>query len=376
MTTAFFSSMPMLVCAIMSMLLILEQRNRTDGLLRWLIAWAIAATLLYTGHYLFFHRAYSLMAVSDTVYVACNLLVYPLYLIYISELTDRIPLSARRHMIGLLLGPAMLAGVVCGVLYGMMSEAERHFFVSEYLYQNDLSELSGTTLWQAWLHKGCHFLFGLQVIGVAVAGIRKVRHYNHVVSSLYADTEDKEARGLTTLLTLVLVTVVLSFTLNSLGRTWFLSPVRLALPATAFSAILFAIGWLGMRQRFSARDIVRQHDAHPATPSTPINVAQICGKLEALINDEQAFLEQELRLEDVAKRIGTNRTYLLQALNSGMHMTFKEYINRKRIAHAEKLIESNPTLPRTEIATLSGYNSMSAFYRNWKTYHVELRIEN
>ena len=375
MMTAFFSSMPMMVCAMMALLLILEQRRRNDRLLPWLIAWAIAATLLYAGHYVYFHHVYSLMTISDTVYVTTNLLVYPLYLIYISELTDRKALSANDVLLTLLLAPGIVAGVVCGMMYSQMDQEEVRTFIDGYLYQNQADGLGGLATIQVWLHRICRVVFDLQVIGVAIAGIMKVRHYNHVVSTLYADTEDKEARGLTTILVLLLVTVALSFALNNIGRSWFNSPLRLAIPATAFSAILFAIGWLGMKQRFSARDILRQHGAKHATPTTPINVALICGRLESLINDEKVFLEQDLRLEDVSKRIGTNRTYLLQALNDGMHMTFKEYINRKRIAYAEKLMESNPTLPKTEIASLSGYNSMSAFYRNYKTYHQEVKSE-
>lgn len=374
MSIAFFSSMPMIVCAMMAMMLFLEQRRRHDGLLPWLIAWAVAASLLYAGHYVFFQHVTSLIPASDTIYVATNLLVYPIYLIYISELTDRVTLSSRPPMLGLLLAPGILAGIVCGVFYAMMDEHETTVFINKYLYHDSDSLVSDIVLQQIWLHKGCHLLFGLQVIGVAIAGIRKVRHYNYVVSTLYADTEDKEARGLTTILALLLAAVILSFTLNGIGRVWFNSPLRLALPSTAFSALLFAIGWSGMKQHFSARDIVRQHKTKPAAP-TIIHVAQICGNLESFINDERAFLKQELRLDDVAKRIGTNRTYLLQALKEGLHMTFKEYINRKRIAYAEELVKTNPTMSRAELATLSGYNSLSSFYRNWKTYHKEVNSE-
>ena len=103
-----------------------------------------------------------------------------------------------------------------------------------------------------------------------------------------------------------------------------------------------------------------------AVPSA--NSIIIYEKLENLMNNEQIFLQNDLLLNDVAKLLGTNRTYLLQALSSCAHMTFKEYINRKRIAHAEQLIANNPLMPKTEIATRSGYNSMSSFYRNLGHY--------
>ena len=81
------------------------------------------------------------------------------------------------------------------------------------------------------------------------------------------------------------------------------------------------------------------------------------------------YLMNNLLLNDISKQLGTNRTYLLQALSVCAHMTFKEYINRKRINHAEQLMDKYPQKPKTEIATLSGYNSMSSFYRNYSLYH-------
>ena len=89
-------SMPFMVCAFMAVQLCLECRLHPERRpLKWLAAWAIACTLLYGGHYVYFHRATWLMPVSDTIYATMNLTVYPLYLIYISELTDMRPISSR-----------------------------------------------------------------------------------------------------------------------------------------------------------------------------------------------------------------------------------------------------------------------------------------
>ena len=54
-------------------------------------------------------------------------------------------------------------------------------------------------------------------------------------------------------------------------------------------------------------------------------------------------------------------------------MTFKEYINRKRIAYAEQLMAQDPSTPKNEIATRSGYNSISSFYRNLTLYRSSTR---
>ena len=129
-----------------------------------------------------------------------------------------------------------------------------------------------------------------------------------------------------------------------------------------------------MQQDFTMQDIPEEQeketDDTKNTEVTPSNNSTlIFEKLETLMNEQQTFLKNDVLLNDVAKMLGTNRTYLLQALNSCAHMTFKEYINRKRIAYAEQLAIEKPNLSKTEIATLSGYNSMSSFYRNYGLYH-------
>ena len=129
-----------------------------------------------------------------------------------------------------------------------------------------------------------------------------------------------------------------------------------------------------MQQNFSVRDIPEEHEKETEdtkqTAETPSSTSiLIYERLESMMNEQQIFLQKDLQLNDVAKLLGTNRTYLLQALSSCAHMTFKEYINHKRIAYAEKLMEENPLSPKTEIAARSGYNSMSSFYRNLGLYH-------
>lgn len=375
---ALLTTAPMLVSIIVTIQLILEQRQRKDRLLHWLIAWGVCTSLLYTGHFFYFHHAIKWIPLTNTIYMVTNVSVYPLYLIYLSDLTDRRPLSSRPKMLAWLLGPGIVMGISTGVLYGLMTEDEKTLFIEQFLYQDIVTGLTGKPLVEALLHYAIRILFALQVFGVAVTGIRKVRRYNHTVSQLYADTEDKEAIGLTTLLKLFVVTAFLSAIFNFIGRADFNHSVWLAVPAMLFSSLIFAIGWSGMNQRFSIRDI-QVNSEQPAAKDEPEKHAlnrkdmaedELIEKLDHLVHNEKLFLEHDLRLEQVATQLGTNRTYLLNALNNCLHMTFKEYINRLRIAYAEQLMREHPTLSKSDIAMRAGYNTLSSFYRNYNVYHT------
>ena len=369
----FFSSLPLMVCVVMVVQLTLTYRRRTDKAIRWLLLWAIATLLLYGCHFIYFNHFSDLLPFSDTLYVALNLTVYPLFLLYISAITDRKPLSQQKRFLWSAFMPPVTAGIVVGGLYGAMDAGEAKAFITSYLYLGYETTLSGLVLAQAWVHIVCHITFAIQVIIVIVRGFRRIRRFNKTVEQLYADTENKEIEAIPTILILFIVTSLVSTIVNVIGRQMFVDTVIIALPSVAFSALIFALSWVGMQHNFSMRDIPEEQeketdDSEKVTAVPSANSIIIYEKLENLMNNEQIFLQNDLLLNDVAKLLGTNRTYLLQALSSCAHMTFKEYINRKRIAHAEQLIANNPLMPKTEIATRSGYNSMSSFYRNLGHY--------
>ena len=369
----FFSSLPLMVCVVMVVQLTLTYRRRTDKAIRWLLLWAIATLLLYGCHFIYFNHFSDLLPFSDTLYVALNLTVYPLFLLYISAITDRKPLSQQKRFLWSAFMPPITAGIVVGGLYGAMDAGEAKAFITSYLYHGYETTLSGLALAQAWVHIVCHITFAIQVIIVIVRGFRRIRRFNKTVEQLYADTENKEIEAIPTILILFIVTSLVSTIVNVIGRQMFVDTVIIALPSVAFSALIFALSWVGMQHNFSMRDIPEEQeketdDSEKVTAVPSANSIIIYEKLENLMNNEQIFLQNDLLLNDVAKLLGTNRTYLLQALSSCAHMTFKEYINRKRIAHAEQLIANNPLMPKTEIATRSGYNSMSSFYRNLGHY--------
>jgi len=375
---------PLMVSLMVTIQLILEQRHRKDHLLRWLIVWGVSATLLYCGHFFYFHHAIQWIPWTNTIYVAANLSVYPLYLIYLSDLTDEHPISAHLGKLAWLLGPAILFSISTGVLYALMTEQERMLYIEQMLYADKITGLKGLPLLQAILHDLNRVLFPIQVVGVAFIGIRKVRRYNHTVSQLYADTEGKEAAGLAPLLKLFIVTASLSFVFNIIGRSYFDHSEWLILPALLFSTLIFAIGWMGLNQRFSIRNINIMSEDTTVTQGEEkeqnhnkkfVSKDMLFAQFEELVHSKKLFLEHDLRLEQVARMLGTNRTYLLTALNSCMHMTFKEYINRLRINYAEQLMTEDPTLSKNDVAMRSGYNTLSSFYRNYNTYRSQSTLK-
>ena len=366
--------MPMMVCAIFTLELMLSWLRQHDSAQGWLALWALVATLLYSGHFVFFHHANDLLPLSDTIYVACNLTVYPLYLVYISELTDVRPISGRMPLMIGLLGLPIVAALTVWSLYANMTPVAIGRFVNIYLYEGAREGLEGVAQIQAWVHDAAHALFALQVLGVMVAGFRKIRRYNHRLKYLFADTEDKHLGSITVLLWLLVVTSLFSMLVNAIGRQWFEGSMLLALPSLLFSVLLFCIGWIGLTTRSYIYEIAQTEanaDKLKEEGNAGSDYQTLAMQFEQLMNVEQLYLLHDLRLDMVVQRLGTNRTYLLAALKQEMGQSFNEYVNRKRIAYACKLMESNPDMLKSDVATRSGYNSQSAFYRNWKNLQIQ-----
>ena len=91
-------------------------------------------------------------------------------------------------------------------------------------------------------------------------------------------------------------------------------------------------------------------------------LSEIGKHISALFNNDHIFLNPNLKVSDIATRIGTNRTYVSTFFNREKECTFYDYVNRYRIEYASNLLlhsDDNITL----IAEKSGFNSSQSFIR-------------
>ena len=361
------SFLPLAVCAFWSVAIAISLKERGNRVAHLqLFLWSITSTLLYVGHFFFFNRVMSVIPVSDTIYVVSNLLVYPLYLYYITVLTGG--KASRRHL-GFIMLPPVVFGIIVAALYVMMSDDECRLFVDTYLYKNSMQGLSGIPLAQAVVHQVAKFLFAVGVLVALFAGIRSIRRYNRLIDSIYADNDDKRLFGITTILLLMVLTALLSFTVNVIGRfTLLISEILFALIACFFTSLLYLLCYRGFVQRFSFSDIAREEREETEKETTETIQKEGASHLLHKIDDEQLFLQPGLTLAELAKQLGTNRTMLSKLVNEQMGMPFAEFINRKRIAYVKRIEKENPEAPKQELAEKAGYTSMRSFYRNYNLY--------
>lgn len=372
--TTVLSILPMMVCAFWSIVLILDWSAAHDKLRLWLWQFMVVAMLLYVGHAVFFNHYTTIVPFTNTLYCACNLLVFPLYYVYIKGLSVPHYLDNRKqqwHDRCILFLPALVISFIVGILYFMMSSAERSDFIETYLYHNEFSGLHGTTFLQAVVHQIAKLCFAIQVIIIFILGFRNLRQYKRFIDNTYADTENKRLEKVQIILILFIVGVFLAFVSNIIGRWRFMdNALLLAIPSLFFSILLFMIGYIGSRTMFSISN-VNDKEFTPTSPNMSGNdneqtVSSFTVSLEQLMNKQQLYLQHDLKISDVALLLGSNRTYIQRSIMELSGESFTKYINRKRIEYAIELQKKHPEYNIETIATQSGYTHLGTFYRNYK----------
>ena len=91
------------------------------------------------------------------------------------------------------------------------------------------------------------------------------------------------------------------------------------------------------------------------------------GKLEQLVEEQKLYLRPNLTLQELAQALGSNRTYVSTYLSQVMGQTFYDYINRLRIEKKSiPLMQQHPEYTLEQIATESGFQSISTFRRSFQ----------
>lgn len=82
------------------------------------------------------------------------------------------------------------------------------------------------------------------------------------------------------------------------------------------------------------------------------------------MRQEKMYAVKNLTVEDMAARLGTNRSYLSRAVNTYAGVSFNAWLNSMRIKESIKLL-SETDMPIKKVADEVGYANLTTFYNNF-----------
>ena len=127
----------------------------------------------------------------------------------------------------------------------------------------------------------------------------------------------------------------------------------------ALLAILAIISFpYGMRRRRAAESLV--------TDSPDSTNDELMRRICTLMEEQKLYLNSELKLNDVADALNTNRNLISSCINSQQGCSFSQFVNGYRVEHAKDLIRRKPDMKISEVWMQSGFSTETSFFRTFK----------
>ena len=139
------------------------------------------------------------------------------------------------------------------------------------------------------------------------------------------------------------------------------------------SGLIYWIGYVGLEKsklliernalKKQSLNITLKHESKNDTSET-------FSKIENKIKTEQLFLNPNLNLKALSKRLDLSEGYISQQINANSNFNFNDYINNLRVEKAKQFLKDT-SFDNYTIAAIgleSGFNSKSSFYTAFKKF--------
>ena len=119
---------------------------------------------------------------------------------------------------------------------------------------------------------------------------------------------------------------------------------------------------------YIAYKVLKAHKALPPLPPQEDSSADeaLLQRICQLMDEERPFLNNELKIADLATSLGTNVTYISNCINSQKGCSFIQFVNGYRIDYAKQLLRKHPDKKISEVWAASGFANETSFFRNFK----------
>lgn len=307
---------------------------------------------------------------ADVAFSLSNMLVYPIFYLYIVSLTGRLK---KNHFLTFV--PAVLISLA--MTYGYYMTPDNNLELKAY------NKLDSYIFWLNYnkiLNLIENVVIHISIVFSFYFGSMRLFNSKKKLNSYISNLDDKNFNRLRNSLTLFAINTSLTpFMELTNEELTICDSIKAYILITISAILLFFVGYYG----FMKKNIIvnypipkEEHLSPTAQDNEPYNnknnenmiyLKDLAKRIEDLMNKEHLFLKPDLKVVDIAVITGSNKTYIFRALkliNEGL--SFPDYINRFRLKYSVDLMKRNQNITLAEISIASGFNTESTFYRAFK----------
>lgn len=291
--------------------------------------------------------------------------------------------------------PTLVVGVGTVVLYMIMDKTEMDGYIQTVLIEGKKDDGYSDTIYKLHQFIGVEIYNVaalVQLVGISAFAVLGFRKYHQRLREFYSDADDKSIHTDNKILLWCLFTIPLSLILIITEfKFWEKYRLFASLFFVAWAVVFFALLYYTSQKKHTVDNFVQdlqqadfdeknycemvaEESDESNTDSTEVPDKQVSAEvlqrlallLTKLVDEEKIYLKSDLRLDEVARLMFTNRVYVSKTIKEKYHCSFSDYINRKRIDFSMELMRLEPNMTQDKIAEKSGFINAQSYSRTFK----------
>jgi AraC-like DNA-binding protein len=332
----------------------------TSNAKRFLGKFMLTCVILYLGHFLYYNQLTAILRWLDPVYQLASLLVYPMFYIYFRLLMLEHSFSWKKHGI-YLAAPFIVFTIYAACVYSLPLDC----FAKWVYHKGQPTDCASVELLNG-LYNLIRALFIVQVVLTLIGNLIMIRKFRVKAIHFYSDFWEIRSVKIVSINIIIIICGLVSIVLSILGRAYFISELLgLTLASTTFTTALFIIGWLGMQQKVINPALAETTEKNQFISDEMAENSKLVliNKINRLFARDKTYLNSKLTIQDVAQKVGTNRTYVSSIINQNFGVNFCTFVNNYRIKELERLLKEQPDMTNQALAEASGFGSVDSMKR-------------
>ena len=326
--------------------------------------------LVFLFDYFYFLSDYSLYYPLHSIHSGLELCIYPSIYLYIKSIVEE-ESRLRKDLWHFL--PGVIAFLfACLIFYVYVGKSDTIFFLKNNKLGYHFEGLKFQVLIiSRYIALG---LIALQAIYYSVAFLKIPKHYNERLNNEFSNIENFSIDWINKFNLSFGICGLFGFLVYTFIPITGFHEVLIVFIFFIFSVFLCAMGIVSLKQQKPLIDFdeINSDDLN-ANVKSKIKDERLITELNNYVENQHAYLQQDISLTNVSRILGTNRTYLSSIINQQFGMNFNTYINYYRIKYVNDYLKNNPDTSKEELVQLGGFGSKSTMHRalnKMKDYNI------